>query len=167
MGLFGSKKKQEMKAREREMAEYDRQKAQENRVLNEMAKQYAKAGELVSGERVLLCGKAMFTNMVFNDYVKNGAQKVEMLPLLTMEPDAILAKCEAFQPTLLILTCEVPELPTFAEQIARNYPALKIVASAANPEALPYAQAKLEASHVSAVLPTPCSVQQFIEAMER
>ena len=163
MGLFTSKKKKEAEAREREMAEYAQKKAQEDRVLGEFGRLYVKAGELVSHDRLLLCGKAMFTNMTFKDYVKAGTQDVEML--LSLEQDAILATCADFHPSLLILTSEIPDLLALAGSIAQKYPDTIIIASSKDINALPYTRAELEQVHVFSVLPVPCSIEKFIDGM--
>ena len=105
----------------------------------------------------------MFTNMTFKDYVKAGTQDVEML--LSLEQDAILAKCADFHPSLLILTSEIPDLLALAGSIVQKYPDTIIIASSKDINALPYTRAELEQVHVFSVLPVPCSIEKFIDGM--
>ena len=80
-------------------------------------------------------------------------------------PD-ILDTCRQFEPSLLILTSELSNLPELAEQILHRFPRIAIVASSANPSSLPYDKEELARFHIVAVLPKPCGVLHFIKAME-
>ena len=88
-----------------------------------------------------------------------------MKGLSTDIPD-ILEACRQFEPSLLILTSELSNLPELAEQILHRFPRIAIVASSATPSSLPYDKEELARLHIVAVLPKPCGVLHFIKAME-
>lgn len=140
------------------------QPEEEDKTPSEHTGLFSTAHSLVAHDRVLLCGASMFLNTFFKEEFLKKVQALEVL-LSTDIPD-ILEACRQFEPSLLILTSELSNLPELAEQILHRFPRIAIVASSANPSSLPYDKEELARFHIVAVLPKPCGVLHFIKAME-
>lgn len=170
MGLFKSKKQRELeKARhelEKKQAEYANAKAQEKRVLQEYAMLGKKLGELLAGDRVLLYGN----NASFYRPHVRQARAMEICKTIDYDVDwdALLEKCDEFQPTMLILTyvkpAALPGMRPFAERIVQKHEDIVIVALASEPNEAAYVDTEME-KPVILILPRGCNSTQFCGAL--
>lgn len=170
MGLFKSKKQRELeKTRhelEKKQAEYASAKAQEKPVLQEYAMLGKKLGELLAGDRVLLYGS---NASLYRPHVRQaGAMEICRTTDFEMDWDALLKKCDEFQPTMLILSyvkpAALPGMRPFAEQVVQKHADIVIVALASEPNEAAYVDTEME-KPVILILPRGCNSTQFCGAL--
>lgn len=119
--------------------------------------------ELISTERILVCGASSFTNMLLKDLLKRAK---EVYDILSTDSSEIGKKCLEVKPSILALRYDKPDLADFAHEIMKIYPDVVIMAILNEPDSLPYSESELREAHIMGAAKWPCQVEELVKALK-